>query len=354
MDSLSQIVLGASVAEAVLGKKIGNKALLWGAIAGTIPDLDVISNWWLSEFDAMSSHRGFTHSILFCIIAPPILGWLIQRFYSWWRGRRNLPPEASFWNWTMLSFWCFATHIALDCCTSWGTMIFWPSDYRFSTNSIFVADPLYTLPFLLLCLVVLFFKRRNPTRRAINFTGLALSTAYLALGMVNKYRVNEVMVENLEAQQIEAVQWETRPAPLNIILWMAEAETQDSILIGFYSLLDEDKNIAFRRFAKGHEHLAPYMEHPDVQKIIHMSEGYYTVTPTDSCLIVNDLRFGLMSGWDPEGKEDFVFRYFLTMEDGDVIVDFQDPPDPNGEEAADFLKLFYRRIKGDKLAVQPG
>jgi len=41
MDSLTQIVLGAAVAEVVGGKKLGNKAPLWGAIAGTIPDLDV-------------------------------------------------------------------------------------------------------------------------------------------------------------------------------------------------------------------------------------------------------------------------------------------------------------------------
>lgn len=354
MDSLSQIVLGASVAEVTLGKKVGNKALLWGAIAGTIPDLDVISNLWLSEFDAMSSHRGFTHSILFCLVAPPVFGWLITRFYRWWRGRRNLMPEATFWNWSMLAFWCFATHIALDCCTSWGTMIFWPSDYRFSTNSIFVADPLYTLPFLLLCLTVLFFKRRNPTRRVLNYTGLILSTAYLAMGMVNKFRVNDVMETNLESQELNAIQWETRPAPLNIILWMVEAETQDSIHIGFYSLLDKDEEITFRAFPKGHEHLEPYMDHPDVKKIIHMSNGYYTVTPTDTSLIVNDLRFGLMSGWNSDGEEDFVFRYFLQEEDGDVLVDVQDPPQPNGEEATEFLKLFYRRIKGDKSAVQPG
>jgi len=44
MDSLTQIVLGAAVGEAVLGKKVGNKAMLYGAIAGTIPDLDVVAN----------------------------------------------------------------------------------------------------------------------------------------------------------------------------------------------------------------------------------------------------------------------------------------------------------------------
>ena len=41
MDSLTQIVLGAACGEIVLGKKIGNRALLFGAIGGTIPDLDV-------------------------------------------------------------------------------------------------------------------------------------------------------------------------------------------------------------------------------------------------------------------------------------------------------------------------
>jgi len=42
MDSITQIVLGAAVGDAVLGKKIGNRAMVWGAIAGTIPDLDVL------------------------------------------------------------------------------------------------------------------------------------------------------------------------------------------------------------------------------------------------------------------------------------------------------------------------
>ncbi|MFM8916554.1 MAG: metal-dependent hydrolase, partial [Bacteroidota bacterium] len=35
MDSLTQIVLGAAVGEVLLGKKLGNKAMLLGAIGGT-------------------------------------------------------------------------------------------------------------------------------------------------------------------------------------------------------------------------------------------------------------------------------------------------------------------------------
>ena len=106
MDSLTQIVLGASVGEAVLGKKVGNRAPLWGAIAGTVPDLDVIGNFFQSEYAALLTHRTFTHSLLFCIIAPPLLGWLIHRFY-----RRK---HGSWQNWSWLSFWAFSTHILLD------------------------------------------------------------------------------------------------------------------------------------------------------------------------------------------------------------------------------------------------
>ena len=40
MDSLSQIVLGAAVGEVVLGKRLGNRAMVWGAVAGTLPDMD--------------------------------------------------------------------------------------------------------------------------------------------------------------------------------------------------------------------------------------------------------------------------------------------------------------------------
>ena len=55
MDSLTQIVLGAAVGEVVLGRKIGNRAMLWGAVAGTIPDLDVmIGSLFMNEINGLA------------------------------------------------------------------------------------------------------------------------------------------------------------------------------------------------------------------------------------------------------------------------------------------------------------
>ena len=82
MDSLTQIILGASVAEAVAGKKMGNKAALYGAIAGTIPDLDVFLRFFYHPVETVLLHRGFSHSILFALIVSPVLAWLLFHLYK--------------------------------------------------------------------------------------------------------------------------------------------------------------------------------------------------------------------------------------------------------------------------------
>ena len=91
MDSLTQIVLGAAVGEAALGKKVGNKAMVWGAIAGTIPDLDVLSGLFLNDLESLLFHRGITHSIFFAMVMAPILAYIVSSnpsssgyFYKLW------------------------------------------------------------------------------------------------------------------------------------------------------------------------------------------------------------------------------------------------------------------------------
>ena len=81
MDSLSQIVLGAAVGEAVLGRRIGNRAMIWGAVAGTIPDMDVLGKYFLSELDNLAFHRGISHSLLFCLVGSLVFGWVTDRLY---------------------------------------------------------------------------------------------------------------------------------------------------------------------------------------------------------------------------------------------------------------------------------
>ena len=73
MDSFTQLTLGAAVGEAVLGRKVGRRAAFWGALCGTLPDLDV----FFSMGDPVSDftyHRGVSHSFFFMTLANAIAG----------------------------------------------------------------------------------------------------------------------------------------------------------------------------------------------------------------------------------------------------------------------------------------
>ncbi|HPK09769.1 MAG TPA: metal-dependent hydrolase, partial [Saprospiraceae bacterium] len=86
MDSLTQMILGAAMGELAAGKKMGNRAMIWGAIAGTIPDLDVIVGNFMSPIDALANHRGLSHSILFAVVFSFFMAvfckWLYQQKFS--------------------------------------------------------------------------------------------------------------------------------------------------------------------------------------------------------------------------------------------------------------------------------
>ena len=185
MDSLTQIVLGAACGEAVLGKKIGNKALLFGAIGGTIPDLDVIVGGLIhqNKIDAMLFHRGFMHSILFSVIASFFLGWLVFKLYN----TKKRMDTTSQGDWIRLFFWSLLTHPILDCFTPYGTQLFAPfSNYRVAFNNIAVVDPLYTVPFLVCIIVLMFFKRTSIKRTTWLKWGIGISSVYMLFTVVNK------------------------------------------------------------------------------------------------------------------------------------------------------------------------
>ncbi len=82
MDSLTHIVLGACIGEAVAGKKLGKHALWLGALAQTVPDLDFVTVFWLNDTEDIIAHRGITHSILFAVIITALLALAGRKLYK--------------------------------------------------------------------------------------------------------------------------------------------------------------------------------------------------------------------------------------------------------------------------------
>ena len=336
MDSLTQIVLGAAVGEAALGKKVGNKAILWGAVAGTIPDLDVLSKMFVDNITANELHRGFSHSILFSIIAAPIFGWLITKIYK--------NKEADWKDWTKLMFLGLFTHPVLDAFTTWGTQLFWPLDYKVAINNIFVVDPLYTIPFLIFVIAAMFYKRTHPKRKKYNNFGLHISSCYLCITLVLQQNARANFSTNLENQHITYNEIQTRPTPLNSILWTANVETDDSFLIGYYSLLDENDIIDFSEFPKNHHLLCEMENDPLIPRLIKLSEGWYTIERQDDKVFFNDLRFGLL-GVGPKANR-FVFSYELYYDENGKLQAKERERDV--EDASPLLKKLFTRVLGNQ------
>lgn len=307
MDSLTQIVLGAAVGEAVLGKKIGNKAMVLGAIAGTIPDFDIAAGYFTDTVSALEIHRGFTHSIVFAVGVGFLFAWLL----ALWDKRATLKEWWWFW------FLTFVTHPLLDAHTTWGTQLFWPFDLRLAYKNIFVIDPLYTLPFLIFLILAMLQKRGSIKRRRFNNLGLIVSSSYMVLTIILKGVAYQKFSKALKEQQIEYLGLQTKPSPFNTIMWVANVEIEDSFLIGNYSFFDTQP-IAFHAHSKNHEALGELKNEDKIQRLIKVVENWYTITERNGQLLFNDLRFGLMSV-DPN-TDKYAFSYILDKENGELKI----------------------------------
>lgn len=405
MDSLTQIVLGAAVGEVALGKKIGNRAMIWGAIGGTIPDLDVIGNAFLNEFDALAFHRGLSHSIFFSLVAPfvfaaltqtlynkkiyqtryyktflsiiliLILGsavWGVQvltatggqihwialplaailalglsyRLYTKYYKKELSTVHTTYKDWYLLFFLAFITHIALDSFTGYGTQIFQPfHNYRAAFNNISIVDPFYTVPFLI-CLIVAATKPiTSRFRSKWNWAGIIISTTYILLTLGIKYHVNSVFQDILSSKGISYTRMQTTPTIFNSVLWSCTAEDVRNFYIGQYSLLDSrpEQNL-INQIPKQPELLKTFEPYHEFQVIKWFSNGYLTAFPSDSAVYLCDLRYGGLSDTITNQK-DLIF-YFKAKPTGNGYSFSQSREAPDEDMKTLFKKLFTR-IKGN-------
>ena len=336
MDSLTQIVLGASVGEVVLGKKVGNKAILWGAIAGTLPDLDVLLRYFTDEISSTQMHRGFSHSIVFAVLIAPLLGWIAKKIHFKLK-------EVSFKDWTKLFFWTTVTHPLLDAHTTWGTQFFWPFNYRLAYQNIFVVDPLYTLPFLMFLIIVMTLKKDNPKRSKFNTVGLSLSSTYLLLTLIFKWISFQEFKEGLENQKIEYVEIDTKPSPLNSILWSSLIETDKGYRTAYYSLFDKQEITYSKEFLKNHHLLEPYLEQKVIKQLIDISAGWYRIEEKNGKLLFWDLRFCQM-GMDVNNAS-FLWYYELNIEENGNVSAIKRQPEIKNFKLV--FKELLNRITGN-------
>jgi inner membrane protein len=339
MDSITQAVLGASIQGALLGRWQGRKALLYGAMLGTLPDLDVVIDYGDAVAD-MTYHRGFSHSLFVLTGLALLLTWLTQRF----RHNPGYSAQRLF-----LTVWLvLITHPLLDSFTSYGTQLFWPlTSIPTAWSSIFIIDPLYTVP---LCIAValglLYGLRGNGLQNtAAKAPALALliSSLYLAFTLGGKYMAEQRVEAELARQGIEAQQIFSTTTPFNSLLWrviVLDGEDYHESLVSWF----DSQPPQLTRIPRGTHLAAVLTESPAHARLAWFTNGVLRYDLIDNHLIVTDIRLG-MTGFHP-------FRFdFATQQNGQwqLTEQIQRLPMERGDLSR--LQLLWTRIWQPEIEV---
>jgi inner membrane protein len=352
--------------------------MLWGAIAGTIPDLDVYQSLLYDSLKANELHRGISHSLLFSICMAPLLAWLARTKEKWslvgfitvilaypfitisssnvslvlfvvWALvvffilRNKYTENASQKDWTKLAFWSLVTHPLLDCHTTWGTQFLWPLPTKFAWNNIFVVDPFYTVPFIIFVALAMFYKRQSKTRAILNYTGIVISSAYMLWSLGAKYYTYCIFEQNLQQQEIKYTRLTTVPTPLNTFLWSASADGDTVLYSGLYSIFDKDQKVEFHTIKTNHELVDSFSGDDVLNRLNFLSKGWYVINDDNpDTLVYNDARFGPMYLGD---KPMYGFGYKLTDKPSGVSAEAQ-RPDPDSELMSKMISTLWNRIWG--------
>jgi inner membrane protein len=306
MDSLTQIALGSAVGVAVMGRRTAVwKAALWGAVAGTLPDLDAFIDHGDPILN-MTRHRAESHALFFLTLAAPLLGWIASRLDHRTDGfQRRAAPS---WNhatsggsdprsggawgrWTLALWLVLITHPLLDAMTVYGTQLLQPfTDHPYGVGSVFIIDPAYTVP--LIVGVVAALRLKNERGQHWNAAGLALSTLYLVWSFGAQQYVERIARASLEQAGVEAQGLLVTPSPFNTVLWRLVAITPTQYLEGHHSLLDAQPSIRWTAHDRGAELIAAHGDEPAVARMATFTHGFYSLTESDGRLFVTDLRMG--------------------------------------------------------------
>lgn len=252
MDPISQAALGAVVAQSAAPREFGSRVLVWGALAGALPDIDVVFSLGGDAFDALVTHRGFTHSLIFPFLVGPVLGWWLWRKH----GRVDSGPGPAdrrhLKRWILCMVLAVLSHPLLDALTPYGTQLLLPfSDARFAVNAMPIIDPAYTV-ILLLGVIAARVWRAHFAANALAWAALAISSGYLVYAHALNSRAERLAADQLNAAGETGYVVAAFPTILQIHYRRVVARRQNEVRVGYLSLW-QPCSIEWGRYRQSHD-----------------------------------------------------------------------------------------------------
>jgi len=340
MDTPTQALLGATLGQAFFGRKLGSRAAIGGAVAGALPDLDILAVGLMGPWAEFLYHRGPTHALWFGPVVGAALGYGVWRAYaSAFRrkaraeaagaGAGGGEPEAparmhpgspeALRPWVGLFVLALITHPLLDLFTSYGTQLFSPFwNRRFAIHAIAILDPFYS--FLLAAGLAAGLVRGARSRFASRaaLVAVALSTAYVLYGGWLGARAESEVRRQLAREGIYDTRVRCYPTLFQVYLRRVVARTPDEVRVGLLSMWAPSR-VRWERFPVSEGPLVDRVrdtEHGRMFEWFALGETLPRVAMRDGVAVVEitDLRYGFPRGastgiwgiravFDPEGRQ---------------------------------------------------
>ena len=289
MDPLTQGVVGVTATQIVSSRKEKLLAALLGFFSGMAADLDVLISSSTDPLLALEYHRHFTHSLFFI----PFGGLLCA--VAFYYLIPSIKRKLSFQRVYVFCVLGYATHAALDACTTYGTQLFWPfSNVRVAWNVVSVIDPLFTLPLIVL-LLFSFFKGSHK----LAVIAFVYAFAYMGWGLIQNQRAEKLAYELAHSRGHVPINLGVKPSMANLITWKSVYEYDNRYYV------DAVRVLASHRIIEGSstEKLNVGLHFPwldlnsqqakDIERFRWFSNSHVALDPNNSYRII-DIRYSLL------------------------------------------------------------
>lgn len=280
--------MGMAIGELTLGKKVGKKALLWGALAANIPDIDGIFQYLFSPASSTLFHRGISHSLLLLALLSPLIALGINHLYK--------SNRQSWKGWFRLVFFAWTSHLCLDVFNTYGTGLLEPFCHvRIAYDAIGISDLFFIVPLIATALISLISRKTSKVPQIASAVALSLSFLYMGFTIGNKQNIEHFAENELHRQGVSYTRILTSPLPITNFAWMIVAEDENGFWKGTYSMTTEDV-IRFDYTPKNYELALEIEDIKDFKTLQRFSKGYYVLRKDiNDNIILSDLRFGSLS-----------------------------------------------------------
>ena len=283
MNIISQFVLGAAIGSLIGAKKLGNKAVLFGGLCSLVAFLDVPLSMLFETSTAVFINGGITHSIIFCLLAAPILGWIMHKFVG---------NACSVVFCSLIACGSMLAHCFADVFGMRGVGLFEPFTHRrFALSVLSDFDIVGMLPLVVAFIVSLILKE-NRHKAMISWFGMFLCVVYVAFAFLNKLSVQSQFEQKLDEQSLRYSRTEVFPVSGSLFMWNCIAQDRDGFWMCYQSNLsknDFEMNLVIRN----DYYLFEMENSPSINRMESYTKYYYSVEPkSDNVVIFNDLRFG--------------------------------------------------------------